>query len=152
SRAAKPGSLFLACRGQKHHGIDFAGSAIALGAGAVLYEPADDAVGSVEQTATHVAAKAPNVFFGSVPQLSRHVGTIADRFFGAPYQVLDIAGITGTNGKTTCAYLLSQALTHTGAPTGYIGTIGYGLPSALTATSHTTSDAVTVHRQLAQLR
>ena len=45
-----------------------------------------------------------------MPQLSEHVGTIADRFFGAPSQALAVAGITGTNGKTTCAYLLAQAL------------------------------------------
>src|SRR5690349_11373364 len=95
SRAAKPGSLFLACRGHKHHGLDFAPSAIGLGASAVLYENAGDA--AVEQTAAQLAAKAPTVFFGGVPQLSRHVGTIADRFFGAPSQSLDIAGITGTN-------------------------------------------------------
>src|SRR5689334_13926881 len=148
SRAVKPGALFLACRGQKHHGLDFADAVIAQGAKAVLYETADGA----EAAASRASSKAPNVFFGSVPQLSRHVGTIADRFFGAPSQALDIAGITGTNGKTTCAYLLSQALTHSGAPTGYIGTIGSGMPAALTATAHTTSDAVTVHRQLAQLR
>ncbi|MEJ1960393.1 MAG: UDP-N-acetylmuramoyl-L-alanyl-D-glutamate--2,6-diaminopimelate ligase [Gammaproteobacteria bacterium] len=159
SRAATPGSLFLACRGHKQHGLDFARSAIALGASAVLFEPADsrgeggsEAAASVIAQAAVQAAQAPHVFFGSVPRLSRHVGTIADRFFGSPSQSMAIAGITGTNGKTTCAYLLSQALTQCGKLTGYSGTIGYGLPSALTATSHTTSDAVTVHRQLAQLR
>jgi UDP-N-acetylmuramoyl-L-alanyl-D-glutamate--2,6-diaminopimelate ligase len=159
SRAATPGSLFLACRGAKHHGLDFAGSAIALGASAVLYDPADSSGSGVAASAADVFAQAavqasqsPNVFFGSVPRLSRHVGTIADRFFGSPSQSMVIAGITGTNGKTTCAYLLSQALTFCGKPTGYVGTIGYGMPSALTATSHTTSDAVTVHRQLDQLR
>jgi UDP-N-acetylmuramoyl-L-alanyl-D-glutamate--2,6-diaminopimelate ligase len=152
SRAVKPGSLFLACRGMKHHGLDFAESVIAKGARAVLYESAADADGSAEQAAAMAAARAPGVFFGSVPELSQHVGTIADRFFGSPSQSLDIAGITGTNGKTTCAYLLSQALTHSGTPTGYIGTIGYGLPSSLTSTVHTTADAVTVHRQLAELR
>ena len=146
SRAATPGSLFLACRGHKQHGLDFAAQAIALGASAVLYEPVDANDSRVPGQGT------PGVFFGSVPQLSRHVGTIADRFFGSPSQSMVIAGITGTNGKTTCAYLLSQALTHCGKPTGYAGTIGYGMPAALTATAHTTSDAVTVHRQLDQLR
>ncbi len=145
SRAVSPGALFLACGGKKHHGLEFAGQAIARGASAVLYEP-DGA------NARSALNHDPNVFFGSVPQLSRHVGTIADRFFGSPSQALAIAGITGTNGKTTCAFLLAQALNHCGRQTGYSGTIGYGLPSALTATSHTTSDAVTVHRQLDQLR
>jgi UDP-N-acetylmuramoyl-L-alanyl-D-glutamate--2,6-diaminopimelate ligase len=149
SRAATPGSLFLACRGHKQHGLDFAAQAISLGASAVLYEPVD--VNDNRVPAQH-AARTPGVFFGRVPQLSRHVGTIADRFFGSPSQSMAIAGITGTNGKTTCAYLLSQALTYCGKPTGYAGTIGYGLPAALTATSHTTADAVTVHRQLDHLR
>jgi len=145
SRAASPGALFLACSGKKHHGLEFAGQAIARGASAVLYEP--DGV-----NAKSALDHDPNVFFGSVAQLSRHVGTIADRFFGSPSQALAIVGITGTNGKTTCAFLLAQALNHCGRPAGYSGTIGFGLPSALTATTHTTSDAVTVHRQLDQLR
>jgi len=157
SRAVKPGALFLACQGRKAHGLDFADAVIAQGARAVLYEtaghvPGGAASNAVEQSAARASAKAPTVFFGSVPQLSQHVGTIADRFFGSPSQVLDVAGFTGTNGKTTCTYLLSQALTHTGTPTGYMGTIGFGMPSSLTSTSHTTSDAVTVHRQLDHLR
>jgi UDP-N-acetylmuramoyl-L-alanyl-D-glutamate--2,6-diaminopimelate ligase len=62
-----------------------------------------------------------------------------------------VTGITGTNGKTTCAYLTAQALTHCGRPTGYLGTIGWGLPDALAPTSLTTADAVGVQRQLAAL-
>jgi UDP-N-acetylmuramoyl-L-alanyl-D-glutamate--2,6-diaminopimelate ligase len=145
SRAATPGSLFLACSGQKHHGLEFAGQAIARGATAVLFEPENMSAGGVPR-------HDPAIFFGSVPQLSRHVGTIADRFFGSPSQAMSIAGITGTNGKTTCAFVLAQALTHCGRPSAYSGTIGFGMPSALTSTTHTTSDAVTVHRQLDELR
>jgi UDP-N-acetylmuramoyl-L-alanyl-D-glutamate--2,6-diaminopimelate ligase len=54
--------------------------------------------------------------------------TIAARFFDAPSQRLTIAGITGTNGKTTCAYLLAQALSLCGRRAAYMGTLGYGLP------------------------
>ena len=92
------------------------------------------------------------VYLGAVPALSAQVGTIADRFFGAPSQALTVAGITGTNGKTTCAWLLAQALTHCRRPAAYIGTLGYGRPPQVSATLHTTSDAVTLHRQLARLR
>src|SRR5262245_18292921 len=46
SHAVKPGALFLACRGQKHHGLDFADAVVAQGARAVLYEIAGDASGS----------------------------------------------------------------------------------------------------------
>ena len=152
SRAVKPGSLFLACRGEKHHGLDFAAQVIAQGASAVLFDPESSGLQRAPEAAARAAAQAPSVFFGSVPKLRRHAGTIADRFFGSPSSALTIAGITGTNGKTTCAFVLAQALTHCGRPTAYSGTIGYGMPHALKSTEHTTSDAVTVHRQLEELR
>jgi UDP-N-acetylmuramoyl-L-alanyl-D-glutamate--2,6-diaminopimelate ligase len=144
SRTASPGALFLACRGQTNHGLRFAGQAIARGARAVLYEPAD-ASSSAPQFNS-------DVFFARVPELSRHAGTIADRFFGSPSQALAVAGITGTNGKTTCAFVLAQALTFCGRPAGYAGTIGYGMPDSLVSSTHTTADAVSVHRQLDELR
>jgi UDP-N-acetylmuramoyl-L-alanyl-D-glutamate--2,6-diaminopimelate ligase len=145
SRAALPGALFLACRGRTHHGLKFAPQAIARGARAVLYEPA-------EPTSDRMPEFRSDIFFARVPELSRHVGTIADRFFGAPSQALTVAGVTGTNGKTTCAFLLAQALGCCGRPAAYAGTLGYGMPASLSASTHTTADAVSVHRQLAELR
>jgi UDP-N-acetylmuramoyl-L-alanyl-D-glutamate--2,6-diaminopimelate ligase len=143
SRAVTPGALFLACRGRTHHGLKFLPEALARGARAVLYEPAGAAA---------APAVPPGVYLAAVPALTEQVGTIAARFFGAPSQALTIAGITGTNGKTTCAWLLAQALTHCRRPAAYIGTLGFGRPAKVTPTVHTTSDAVTVQRQLAQLR
>ena len=79
--------------------------------------------------------------------------TIADRFFGAPSRALAVAGITGTNGKTTCAYLLAQALEAAGRPAAYMGTIGTGPPArARSRAALTTGDAITVQRTLAGLR
>ena len=144
SRAVTPGALFLACRGRTHHGVRFAAEAVARGARAVLYE-AD----GPQQPA---AALGKDVFVAAVPQLTERAGLIAARFFGSPSQQLTVAGITGTNGKTTCAWLLAQALQYCGRPAGYIGTLGVGVPPQLTATPHTTSDAVTLQRQLAALR
>ncbi len=95
---------------------------------------------------------ADEVFIAPVPQLSRHAGIIADRFFGEPSQAVTVAGITGTNGKTTCAWLLAQALGQCDRPAAYMGTIGVGFPDVLAATEHTTADAVTVHRRLAAMR
>jgi UDP-N-acetylmuramoyl-L-alanyl-D-glutamate--2,6-diaminopimelate ligase len=65
---------------------------------------------------------------------------------------LRIVGITGTNGKTTCAYLLAQCLEHLKSNAAYIGTLGWGRFGALEMGAHTTPDVVTVHRQLAALR
>jgi len=144
SRSAAPGGLFLACRGGAQHGLKFAKEAVAHGARAVLYESAG---------ADAVAAALPaGIFVRAVPHLSRLASTIAGRFFDTPSQALTIAGITGTNGKTTCAYLLAQALVRCGRPAAYMGTLGYGLTAALTATDLTTADAVNVQRQLAALR
>jgi UDP-N-acetylmuramoyl-L-alanyl-D-glutamate--2,6-diaminopimelate ligase len=144
SRAASPGALFLACRGRTHHGLAFAPEAVARGARAVLYEP--------EGAAAASAQLGGDIFVAALPQLRARAGLIADRFFGSPSQALTIAAITGTNGKTTCAWLLAQALQRCRRPAAYIGTLGVGVPPRITATAHTTADAVTVHRQLAQLK
>jgi UDP-N-acetylmuramoyl-L-alanyl-D-glutamate--2,6-diaminopimelate ligase len=145
SRAASPGSLFLACHGRTTHGLKFAQQAVALGASAVLYEDTPEVGGAKPDLGS-------DIFVAAVPNLSQHVGTIADRFFGAPSATVTVVGITGTNGKTTCAWLLAQALQQCDRPSAYIGTLGFGVPPSITATEHTTSDAVSVHRQLAALR
>jgi UDP-N-acetylmuramoyl-L-alanyl-D-glutamate--2,6-diaminopimelate ligase len=151
SRAATPGSLFLACRGRSSHGLQFAQQAVARGATAVLFENTVEP-GQPQPDRQIAARLGSDIFVAAVPQLSQHVGTIADRFFGAPSQALTVAGITGTNGKTTCAWLLAQALQRVNRPAAYMGTLGFGIPPSITATEHTTSDAVSVHRQLAELK
>jgi UDP-N-acetylmuramoyl-L-alanyl-D-glutamate--2,6-diaminopimelate ligase len=145
SRSAVPGSLFLACGGRTSHGLMFASQAVAQGARAVLYEEAPD-------IGTNLPQLGSEIFVAPVPNLSRHVGTIADRFFGAPSATVTVVGITGTNGKTTCAWLLAQALQYCDRPAAYMGTLGFGVPPAIKAMDHTTPDAVNVHRQIAALR
>jgi UDP-N-acetylmuramoyl-L-alanyl-D-glutamate--2,6-diaminopimelate ligase len=146
SREVTPGALFLACQGLTHHGIEFVPQAISRGAHAVLFETDDEGRGP------EVPNFGSQIFVAPVPRLSRRVGTIADRFFGSPSQVLTIAGITGTNGKTTSAYLLAQALEFCGKRAAYTGTLGAGFPNAILPGTHTTPDAVSVHRQLDTLR
>ena len=146
SREVTPGSLFLARQGRTTHGLRFAKQAVERGARAVLYD------GSIQPGREQLPQGSSDLFVAAVPRLEEHVGTLADRFFGAPSQTLTVAGITGTNGKTTCAWLLAQALQQDGRPAGYMGTLGYGMPPAVAATGHTTPDVVSVHRQLAALR
>ncbi len=144
SRESVPGGLFLACRGRTHHGLEFAKQAIARGARTILFESGPD-VGAGPDFGSEI-------FVAGIAQLSESVGTIADRFFGAPSLALAVAGITGTNGKTTSAFLLAQALGLSGQPAAYMGTLGSGLPGVLQPGTHTTADAVSVHRHLEAFR
>jgi UDP-N-acetylmuramoyl-L-alanyl-D-glutamate--2,6-diaminopimelate ligase len=143
SRSVTPGAAFFACQGLSHHGVEFAPAAAAAGARAILWEPAPGiAAPSVDGS----------VVVRAVPNLRAQLGFIADRFFDAPSASLTVAGITGTNGKSTCAWLLAQALERSGSRAAYIGTLGGGATDALMPLKTTTPDAVTLHRLLAQLR
>jgi UDP-N-acetylmuramoyl-L-alanyl-D-glutamate--2,6-diaminopimelate ligase len=143
SREVRPGSLFFALPGRTVHGLKFAAEAAARGAGVVLWEP------SAEVSPPTLPA---TVFAAAIPGLKGKVGRIADRFFNWPSSQLRITGITGTNGKTTCAYLLAQCLERLGSQAAYIGTIGWGRIASLERPTLTTPDVVTLHRELAVLR
>ena len=143
SRAATPGCVFLACPGRTTHGLMHAATAVERGAVAVLWEPGADLEPPV--LPERVAAIA-------IPHLSRHVGALADRFFRRPSADLRVAGITGTNGKTTTAFLLAQASDFLGRRGWYIGTLGHGHPGNVREAGLTTPDAVTVQRRLAEAR
>jgi len=142
-RAACAGSAFLAVHGTHEHGLRYAPQAVANGARAVLWEPAATA---------QVPDLPSEIVVAPVPGLREHASAIADRFFGAPSRELAVAGVTGTNGKTTSAYLLAQALEAAGRPAAYMGTIGTGRPRRLAASALTTGDAVTVQRTLARFK
>ncbi len=142
SRAVVAGGAFLACRGIKSHGLQYLDAALSHGVAAVVWEP----------TQEMAAPRLPDGVVGvRVAQLSAHLGTIADRFFGSPSRAVRIAGITGTNGKTTTAWLLAQSLAASGRRAGYAGTLGFGPINAVVPATHTTPDCVTVHRQLCDL-
>jgi UDP-N-acetylmuramoyl-L-alanyl-D-glutamate--2,6-diaminopimelate ligase len=143
SRAATPGCVFLACPGRTTHGLMHAATAVERGAVAVLWEPGADLEAPV--LPERVAAIA-------IPHLSRHVGALADRFFRRPSADLRVAGITGTNGKTTTAFLLAQASDFLGRRGWYVGTLGHGHPGKVREAGLTTPDAVTVQRRLAEAR
>jgi UDP-N-acetylmuramoyl-L-alanyl-D-glutamate--2,6-diaminopimelate ligase len=143
SRQVTPGAAFLACRGDSHHGLDFVGRSLERGATAVLWEPVPG---------RHAPEPRPNVVMAAVPHLRDRASELADRFFTAPSRQLAVTGITGTNGKTTCAWLLARAQAECGMPTAYLGTLGAGFEGPIVAGTHTTPDAVTVQRHLADFR
>jgi len=143
SRSVRPGAAFLACQGRRSHGLEFAPQAVASGARAVLYEPV---------TGVGVPDFGSEICVLAIPELTRHASTLADRFFDTPSRSLVVTGITGTNGKTTCCWLLAEALRELGSRGAYLGTLGTGFPPALVPSMLTTPDAVSVQRELAGLR
>ena len=143
SRDVRPGDLFLACAGRSAHGLSHADAAVAAGAAAVAYDPEASPV---------PPARTGGVPWIAVPDLTQRVGDLAARFFVDPSQSLRVIGITGTNGKTSCAHLLAQALGDPPEAAGVMGTLGNGFPGRLEPSSHTTLDAVRVQAWLARLR
>lgn len=141
SRCVTPGSLFIATQGHAKHGLDYVAQALERGAVAVVWEPA-----------AGVAAPALPVPAIAVESLGAHVGEIAARFWRHPSAELFTVGITGTDGKTSTAHLIAQALDRLGTPCAYFGTLGYGRLGALADASHTTPDPVRLQALLAEQR
>jgi UDP-N-acetylmuramoyl-L-alanyl-D-glutamate--2,6-diaminopimelate ligase len=138
SRQLQPGDGFIAWPGAATDGRKFVASALAKGAGACLVE--------------HEGVAAFGLGEGEVATyagLKSDTGTIASEFFGYPSRELDVIAITGTNGKTSTAWWLAQALDRARRPAGMIGTLGVGRPpSALVSTGLTTPDPVQVQQSL----
>ncbi|PHV12769.1 UDP-N-acetylmuramoyl-L-alanyl-D-glutamate--2,6-diaminopimelate ligase [Chitinimonas sp. BJB300] len=141
SRRVKPGDAFLAFQGEYSDGRSHIANAIAAGAGCVLWE--------AENFSWPVDWQTPNL---AIPQLRAQAGIIASHLLGNPSQSLWTIGITGTNGKTSCAHWLAQAFTLLGKRPVLLGTLGYGALDALTEASHTTPDALRLHNLLAEFR
>ena len=142
SRQLRRGFLFLACQGISSHGVDYLDQAIEAGVVAVAYDAA--------------TAKLPTVNVGvpmiAVENLSRHLGTIANRYFDSPSAAMQVIGITGTNGKSTVAWIIAQCKQRLGEACGYIGTLGCGIGEIDINESMTTPATIELHRQLAEFR
>jgi len=135
SRQVRPGTVFVALAGADRHGLEFADQAVASGAVAILHDgqgslPSDRSIPVLE-----------------IPDLARQLPELARRLWGDPVARMDLLAVTGTNGKSSLAWLLAQALD--GA---MIGTLGVGRPGAHQALTHTTPDVLTLHHLLADLR
>ena len=126
SRQVKPGVLFVAVAGQSVDGHSFVEEAIAKGCAAVMVERGRYAVKSGAQAICL-----------EVDDTQESLGNIAASFYGYPSQSMKLIGITGTNGKTTSAYLLEEVIREAGGNPGVIGTVNYRyngieLPAPLT--------------------
>ena len=144
SRAVRPGDTFLAYPGAQADGRKFIAQAIQNGANAVIWE-AQNFVWNEDWRIHNLA----------VNNLRHHVGELANHIYGAPSSKLWMIGITGTNGKTSCAHWLAHVLQSLpqsahGKKTALIGTLGNGFAGALQPTLNTTPDAVLLHQLLAE--
>ena len=140
SRQAGPGAAFVAVQGSESHGMEFASDAVARGAAVVLYEPAPGVEAGTDEI-PHLA----------VANLRSRVGELGRAFFAPSHSAPRLAGVTGTNGKSTVAYLVAQAQTLRGSPCGYLGTVGAGIPPDLSPQALTTPDCLSLHRSLGSL-
>jgi UDP-N-acetylmuramoyl-L-alanyl-D-glutamate--2,6-diaminopimelate ligase len=138
SRQLKSGFLFLACAGVNSHGLDYLRDACDAGISAVVWdastaaEPADVGVPMI-----------------AVDNLAAHLGEIANRYYGNPSSTLKTIGVTGTNGKTTVAWLIAQCLHQLNNPCAYLGTLGFGIDALQGAEGMTTPAAIELHGRLA---
>ncbi|MBS0320832.1 MAG: UDP-N-acetylmuramoyl-L-alanyl-D-glutamate--2,6-diaminopimelate ligase [Proteobacteria bacterium] len=140
SRRVAAGDAFAAYKGTRADGRAFIGDAIARGAVGVLWDDAG--------FAWKPEWVVPNA---AVPKLAQRLGFIADFIYGHPSRALWTVGVTGTNGKTSCTQWIAQALTLRGRPTGIVGTLGNGMPGALTPGANTTPDAAELQAVLAAM-
>jgi len=142
SRRAVAGGMFVAHVGRSSHGLDFVADAIDAGVAIVAWEPD----GNVAQPDLP-----PEIAGVAIPGLSDLLGGLADRFFGCPSAKLAVTGVTGTNGKSTTAYIVAQALSSLGQTSGYMGTLGFGVGKRLEPSALTTPGCVEVHRRLREM-
>ncbi|MFZ2641820.1 MAG: UDP-N-acetylmuramoyl-L-alanyl-D-glutamate--2,6-diaminopimelate ligase [Verrucomicrobiia bacterium] len=137
SRRVTPESLFVALPGLKTDGHKFIEHAVKRGAVAVLVEKPVTAI----RRATVIR----------VPDAREAMARLAAQFHGHPDRRMKVIGITGTNGKTTTAFMVQHILKEAGIKTGLIGTVRYEIGERVIPASRTTPEAVELHEMMAQM-
>jgi len=130
------GGLFVAISGFTADGHDYVDQALALGAAAIVVER------TLERDAVVI----------EVNDSRRALARLSSEFYGRPSEHMVLVGITGTNGKTTTAYLIERILAQHGLPTGVIGTINYRFGGREFDSPVTTPESVDLQRILADMR
>jgi UDP-N-acetylmuramoyl-L-alanyl-D-glutamate--2,6-diaminopimelate ligase len=133
SRQVKPGAVFVALKGEKVDGAQFLDRAIENGAEAVVSEQ-----GVARSTATSV----------TVPDARAAMADLAAAFYGNPSHHLKVAGVTGTNGKTTTAFLLKHICDQAMLRAGLLGTVRYQIGDEILPAARTTPESLDVHHLL----
>ena len=139
SRAVQEGDLFFALKGLKQHGLRYSSQAIDRGAVAIAWE---------SEEKIKLSDLPSGVPYLEIPDLHSKLGHICQRFYNDVSQDMYLVGVTGTDGKTSVAQFIAQAFKHLKYPCGVIGTLGYGIYPNYKTASHTTPDAIQVHKLL----
>jgi UDP-N-acetylmuramoyl-L-alanyl-D-glutamate--2,6-diaminopimelate ligase len=136
SRFAKPGDLFVAVPGTKADGSQFAHEAVQKGAVAVLAEKS-------------ISGLTAPIFI--TPSTRKALALVAGNFYGNPARELVLLGITGTNGKTTTAWLVESICLAGMNSVGLFGTIGIRFAGQSREATHTTPDPITLHKTFREM-
>jgi UDP-N-acetylmuramoyl-L-alanyl-D-glutamate--2,6-diaminopimelate ligase len=137
SRTVTPGDLFFALPGSRDQGVRFASDAVARGAVGVVSE--EDLSGLT-------------VPLVRVPSAREAMADIACAYYEFPSSSLAVAGVTGTNGKTTTAWIMRHLCDTVGRACGLVGTIQYVLPGVVESATRTTPESLDLQRMLARMR
>jgi UDP-N-acetylmuramoyl-L-alanyl-D-glutamate--2,6-diaminopimelate ligase len=135
TRVVRAGSLFFCVPGDRVDGHDLAWEALEQGAAALVVERALD-------------ADVPQLV---VPDTSAAMAVAADAFFGEPTRELELAGVTGTNGKTTTTFLLHAMLDEAGRRPGLVGTVRWVVGGEQRPALFTTPEAIDLQRLLREM-
>jgi UDP-N-acetylmuramoyl-L-alanyl-D-glutamate--2,6-diaminopimelate ligase len=133
SRRVKPGCVFVAMHGESSDGNRFIDQAISAGAVAVVTDSAEE-------------KPRAGVAWAVVPNGRRALARVSANFYKKPAERIAIMGITGTNGKSTTAFLLESILTAGGRKSALIGTIEYHVAGRVLPAPHTTPEALELNR------
>jgi UDP-N-acetylmuramoyl-L-alanyl-D-glutamate--2,6-diaminopimelate ligase len=137
SRRVKPGCVFVAMRGEASDGNRFIDQAIQAGAVAVVTDSA-------------LEKPRPGLAWAVVPNGRRALARLSANFYKKPAERIAVTGITGTNGKSTTAFLVEAILTAAGRKTALIGTIEYHVAGKVLPAPHTTPEALDLNRILSE--
>jgi UDP-N-acetylmuramoyl-L-alanyl-D-glutamate--2,6-diaminopimelate ligase len=130
TRVVRPGALFFCVPGARVDGHELAGEAVEAGAVALVAErPLDVPV--------------PQLV---VPDTRTAMAFAADEFFGKPTEELQVAGVTGTNGKTTTVFVLYSVLAAAGRSPGLLGTVESRIGGERRPAVRTTAEAIDLQR------
>lgn len=138
SRKVAAGTAFIAVKGSAADGHDYIAKAAEGGATVVI---AEKLPGERKEGVTYVRVK----------DSAAAAGQIADAFYGSPSAQMTVVGITGTNGKTTCATLLFRLFEKLGYRCGLISTVQNHIHDQVEVSTHTTPDAISVQALLARM-